>query len=180
MTGLEPQLIVFGKLLLAAFLGMLVGTERVVAGKSAGSRTFALISLGSCLFTLVGVTVDAQYLGLVNFDPLHIAAASVTGIGFLGGGLIFLQGRALQGLTTAAGVWVAAGIGIAVGFGYYSMSIFAAALMLFVFTAMWYVEEWIRRLSDKMQPVHIGRTIDADGNSIPDGEEKLPPVRSEA
>lgn len=179
-TGLEPQMVVFGKLLLSVLLGMLVGTERVAAGKSAGSRTFALVALGSCLFIIMSETVNATYLGLVNFDPMRVAASTVLGIGFLGGGLIYLQGKALQGLTTAAGVWVAAGIGMSVGFGLYAIAIFTSSLTLLVFTFMWIVEDWFRRFFERMQPMAVGRTIDSDGDSIPDSVEKLPPTRSEA
>ena len=179
-TGLEPQLIVFGKLFLAVLLGMIVGTERVAAGKSAGGRTFALVALGACLFIIMSESVNAQYLGLVNFDPMRVAAATVLGIGFLGGGLIYLQGKALQGLTTAAGVWVAAGIGMAVGFGLYSIAIFTSSLTLLVFTFMWLIEDVLRRFFDRMRPLAVGRTIDSDGDSIPDSEEKFPQTRSEA
>jgi putative Mg2+ transporter-C (MgtC) family protein len=180
MTGLEPQFVIFGKLVLAAVLGMLVGTERVAAGKSAGSRTFALVALGSCLFVVLGESVNATHLGEVNFDPMRIAAAVITGIGFIGGGLIFLQGRSLQGLTTAAGLWVSAGIGMAVGFGLYSIAVFSSSLTLLVFTFMWIIEDWLRRFFESMQTSTVGRTVDSDGDSIPDSVEKFPPQRSEA
>ena len=173
-------MVIFGKLFLAVVLGMLVGTERVAAGKSAGSRTFALVSLGACLFVIIGVTENAKYLGIVNFDPMRIAAATVLGIGFLGGGLIYLQGKSLQGLTTAAGVWVAAGIGMACGFGFYSVAIFTSALTLFVFTFMWIIEDWLKRFFLRMQPMNVGRVVDTDGDSIPDGEAKFPQTPSEA
>jgi putative Mg2+ transporter-C (MgtC) family protein len=175
-----PEIILFGKLALAAFLGAIIGTERVAAGKSAGSRTFALVSLGACLFVLLGVIVNAAHLGIVNFDPMRIAASVVMGVGFIGGGLIFLQGGSLQGLTTAAGLWVAAGIGMAVGFGFYTAAIFVTAITLFIFTFMWTVEEKLRRFFDRMQPLSVGRTVDTDGDSIPDSEEKMPHTRSEA
>src|SRR3989344_3393486 len=177
--GLEPQLIIFGKLFLAVILGMIVGTERVAAGNSAGGRTFALVALGACLFIIMSESVNAQYLGLVNFDPMRVAAAVVLGIGFLGGGLIYLQGKALQGLTTAAGVWVAAGIGMACGFGFYSVAVFTSALTLFVFTFMWIIEDWLKRFFLRMQPMNVGRVVDTDGDSIPDGEAKFPQTPSE-
>ncbi|MBI2048426.1 MAG: MgtC/SapB family protein [Parcubacteria group bacterium] len=151
MVGFEPQLYLFGKLFLAALLGMLVGTERVAAGKSAGSRTFALVSLGACLFVILGQEVNAAFLGAVNFDPMRVAAATIMGIGFLGGGLIYLQDKSLRGLTTAAGIWVAAGIGMAVGFGFFSLSIFASSLTLFIFTFMWIIEDWLRNFFERMQ-----------------------------
>lgn len=122
-------------------LGGLIGTERaVVAKQAAGTRTFGLVSLGACLFVIVANVVHGAYLGVVNFEPLQIAGAIVTGIGFIGGGLIIFHGNNLHGVTTAAGLWIAAGIGIAVGFGIYDLAIFATLLALIMFTGMWYVE----------------------------------------
>ncbi|MEK7509323.1 MAG: MgtC/SapB family protein [Patescibacteria group bacterium] len=143
----DPTFVMFGKLVLAAVLGMLIGTERaVVARQSAGTRTFALVSLGACMFTLVGWYVDNQFLGYVNFDPMRIAAGIVMGVGFIGGGVMFFQGNGVHGITTAAGLWVAASIGVVVGFGMYALAVFATALTLVIFFGMWYVEhrfkEW--------------------------------------
>lgn len=143
----DPTLVMFGKLALAAFLGVLIGTERaVVARQSAGSRTFALVSLGACIFTIAGSYIDLQFLGYVNFDPMRIAAAIVQGVGFIGAGLMFFRGDSVHGITTAAGLWVAASVGVLVGFGMYPLAIFASALTVAIFFGMWYVEhrfkEW--------------------------------------
>ena len=132
----------FLKLLLAMVLGGIIGTERsVVAHQPVGTRTFGLVSLGSCLFILVGSYVDVAYIGILNFDPMRVAAGVIMGIGFLGGGLIIFRGDALHGATTAAGIWVATAVGMAVAFGMYSLSIFATILVLILFTGMWYVED---------------------------------------
>ncbi|MFZ2555783.1 MAG: MgtC/SapB family protein [Minisyncoccia bacterium] len=137
----EAMMAMFGKILLAAFLGMLIGTERsVVARRSAGMRTFALVSLGACIFTLTGVYVDAQYIGVINFDPMRIAAAIVQGVGFIGAGLMFAKGDSVHGVTTAAGLWVAAAVGVLVGFGIYPLAIFASALTVVILFGLWYVE----------------------------------------
>lgn len=137
----ESTLVVFGKLLLASFLGMLIGTERAVLAKqAAGSRTFALVALGSCLFIVIGVWVNNSYLGYVNFDPLRTAAAIISGVGFIGAGLIFFRQHSVHGITTAAGLWIAAGLGMAAGFGMYAIAIFTAILTLLILTVMWYVE----------------------------------------
>lgn len=137
----DPTSIMFAKLILAVVLGGIIGTERaVIARQTAGTRTFGLVSLGACLFVITGSYVDTAYLGIVNFDPMHIASAIVTGIGFIGGGLIIFRGEALHGITTAAGLWLSAGIGIAVGFGMYSVAIFSTILAMSVFTGMWYLE----------------------------------------
>lgn len=154
----DPTILIFGKLLLAMVLGGLIGTERAVLAKqAAGTRTFGLISLGACLFIVIGSYVDNAYLGVVNLEPLQIAGFIITGIGFIGGGLIIFRGDTLHGVTTAAGLWIAAGIGIAVGFGMYSVSIFTTLLALIMFTGMWYVENrfkhWFEEV--KSDPPHL-------------------------
>ena len=153
---LDPTVIQFMKLLLAMVLGGIIGTERaVLARQAAGTRTFGLVSLGACLFVVVGNFVDTSYLGLVNLDPMSIAAAIVTGIGFIGGGLIIFRGETVHGVTTAAGLWIAAALGITVGFGLYSLAIFATILTLIMFIGMWYVEQkfkhWFEDHSHKEQ-----------------------------
>ena len=138
---MDPTLVMFGKLLLAMFLGAIIGTERAILAKqAAGTRTFGLVALGACLFVVTARSVDASYLGILNFDPMHIAAAIVTGIGFIGGGLIIFKNEALHGVTTAAGLWIAAAVGIAIGFALYAVAIFATLLALIMFTGMWYLE----------------------------------------
>jgi putative Mg2+ transporter-C (MgtC) family protein len=142
---MDHTFLMFGQLLLAAFLGLVIGTERsVVAQQRAGMRTFALVSLGACIFVLAGEYIDLQHIGLVNFDPARMAAAVVQGIGFIGAGLIFLRGDSVHGITTAAGLWVSASIGVLVAFELYALAVFAAALTLGIFFAMWYVEQTIK------------------------------------
>lgn len=143
----DPSAILFLKLCLAVLLGAFIGAERVAAGnKGAGIRTFALVSLGSCLFVIISTAVSSQYIGLVNFDPMHMAANIITGIGFLGAGLIFMREDHVRGLTTAAAMWCAAAVGASVGFGLYAIAIFTSLLILFIFTALWFVEEKLRVL----------------------------------
>lgn len=101
-------------LILAAGLGAIIGLEREMAGKDPSLRTFSLISLGACLFTLLSLTAS---VGIPGADPGRIAAQIVTGIGFLGAGTIFRSRRGVSGLTTAALMWVTAGLGTAVGYG---------------------------------------------------------------
>lgn len=140
--AVDPTIVVFGKLLLAAALGILIGTERaLMANQTAGSRTFGLVSLGSCLFVITGMSIDSEFIGLVNFDPARVVAAVVQGIGFLGAGLIIFRENNLHGVTTAAGLWVAAGVGAVVAFGMYAVAIFASLLIIAVFFLMWYIEK---------------------------------------
>lgn len=141
----DTNLIVFGKLALAAFLGFLIGTERAVAGKRAGTRTFALVALGACLFVIASFQANEMFTEITEFDPMRVAAAVVTGVGFLGAGLIIFRDDALRGLTTAASLWVSAAIGVAVGAGLYTMAVFSTVLVLIIFTLVWFVEEWIKR-----------------------------------
>ncbi len=131
------------KLLMAILLGGLIGFERTRAGKVAGARTYALVSMGSALFVIVSQLVSERFLGTITFDPLRVASQIVVGVGFLGTGMIIFQDNKLIGLTTAAGLWVAAGIGMAVGFGLYEVALIASLLTLFVFIVLWYVEQLV-------------------------------------
>jgi len=150
--------IIFTQLALAAILGLILGAERSVAGKSAGMRTFALVSLGACLFTIISVLVTTQYLGKVNFDPMRVTASIVTGVGFIGAGLIMFRQNIVRGLTTAAGMWIAAGVGVATGFGLYAIAVYTTLLTLFIFTAVWFIEAKLK--------LHFGRE-NTDGAYTP-------------
>ena len=129
----------FLSLLIALLLGSLLGFERTLAHKTAGTRTYALVSMGACLFILISRLVIPTIEGLA-FDPLRMAAAVVMGIGFLCGGVIVFKDSTLQGLTTAAGLWVAAGIGLAVGYGLNELALAATLATLIVFTVFWFIE----------------------------------------
>src|SRR4030042_2322716 len=101
------QLLILARLALAAFLGAFIGLERELRGYPAGVRTVALVTAGSALFTEVS--------RIMGGSEDRIAAGIVTGIGFLGAGLIFREGYTVRGITTAATVWSASAIGMAVG-----------------------------------------------------------------
>ena len=135
----------YAELVLALFLGVILGLERSFAKKTAGMRTYGLVSMGSCLFVIVGELLLPAYGHFSGMNPTALAANIIIGIGFLGGGSIIHTGTHLSGLTTAAGLWIAAGIGIAVGFGYGFLATFATFLTLFAFTALWYFEHLITR-----------------------------------
>ncbi len=126
-------------LIMALLLGSTLGLERSLAGKTAGVRTFGLVSMGSCLFILIARYVIPTVENF-NYDPLRIAAGVVMGIGFLCGGVIIFKDHQLSGLTTAAGLWVAAGIGMAVGYGMVMLAFFATVATLITFTLFWFVE----------------------------------------
>ncbi len=146
---------IFINLTLAAVLGMALGAERSVAGKMAGMRTFALVSLSSALFITTSILVTDNYLGRVNFDPMRISAAIISGIGFIGAGMIMFRENMLRGLTTAAGLWVAAGVGCAVAFGLYVPAIFTTLLTLLIFTGVWFVETRLKNIMNKSEPTVV-------------------------
>ncbi len=127
-------------------LGMAIGVERFIAGKSAGMRTYTLISMGSALFVTISQLVTAS-MGGVNYDPLRIAAQVVAAAGFLGVGAIFHKDNQVNGVTTASGLWVSAGVGMAAGFGLYSLAIMVTVLTLFTFIVLWFIEKQIRKFS---------------------------------
>ncbi|MHB1330726.1 MAG: MgtC/SapB family protein [Minisyncoccota bacterium] len=131
-------------ILIALLLGVIIGVERSFAGKTAGMRTYGLVSMGSCLFILLSQFVIADS-GLYDFDPMRTGAGIIMGIGFLCGGVIIFQNHALTGLTTAAGLWVSAGIGMAVGFGQVSLAVFTTILTLLVFTSLWSIEQIVTK-----------------------------------
>ncbi|WP_224982136.1 MgtC/SapB family protein [Geomonas agri] len=115
------------RLLLASFLGGLIGLEREIHGRPAGFRTHLLVSLGSCLFTISSIEIYRIFGnfagGPVGVDPGRVAAQVVAGIGFLGAGAIIRERASIRGLTTAACLWVAAALGIACGIGLFWLAI---------------------------------------------------------
>lgn len=131
----------FLQLTLAVVLGASLGVERQLAGKVAGVRTYALVSLGACLFSLMSKFAFPEFAGVNGFDPSRIASQVVVGIGFLGAGLIVFNQNRVHGLTTAAGLWVTAAIGMAIAFRLYDIAIFSTTLTLVVFVVLWYFEK---------------------------------------
>lgn len=111
----------FYKALFALGAGVILGLERELKDKAAGLKTISVICLGSCLFSILSVKIGNEYT-----DASRIASYVVAGIGFLGAGVIYKDGKNVMGLTTASVVWIAAAIGMAIGFG----EIFPAAIFL--------------------------------------------------
>lgn len=144
MAFLSPEnFTFFGQLTLSVFLGALIGLERKLAGKQAGTRTFSFVSLGATLFTIVSVHAleFIRVPGIVQFDPTRVAAQIVTGVGFIGAGIIIFEQSKLKGVTTAASLWLASAIGTAVGFGMYAIAIFTTILAVLVLVIFWVLEE---------------------------------------
>jgi len=122
---------VIGRILLAAFLGSIAGIERDIHNRPAGLRTNMVISVSSCLMTILSIDVFLPMSPEVDFT--RMTAAIVSGVGFLGAGVIMHQGNGIQGMTTAAQIWLVSGIGMAVGVGAYSLAIFTC---IFTVTAL--------------------------------------------
>lgn len=140
LTSFDSEMIF--RLLLAVALGGLIGFEREITHRPAGFRTHMLVSLGAATFTVISISFAS--------DPARMAAAIVTGIGFLGAGsIIALRGR-VQGITTAATLWVVASIGVGVGAGQYILAIVGAVLVFVILQA--------KRVEEKVLPRKGGKS----------------------
>jgi putative Mg2+ transporter-C (MgtC) family protein len=138
--------------LLAALLaGGIIGLERSFHGRPAGFRTHALVCLASSLLMLITMFQWAWPSNLasdvIRTDPTRMAQGIMTGIGFLGAGVIFKEGLSVRGLTTAASIWITAAIGVLVGIGFYFPAIFATALTLGILSFFRKIESWMPSLS---------------------------------
>lgn len=129
-TGIIYQNLEFlVKMILATSMGAIIGFERKSRNKEAGIRTHAIVCLASALMMIVS---KYGFFDVERIDASRIASQVVTGIGFLGAGLIFIKNNSVNGLTTAAGVWATAGIGLAMGAGLYAVGIFGTILIVIV------------------------------------------------
>jgi len=139
----NSQFVIIIQLLLSALLGGLVGFEREYKRKEAGLRTYTLVSLGAALFTIVSIKSFDYFAGRpgVNFDPGRIIGQIVLGVGFLGAGLIVFKDFHIEGLTSAAGLWMVAGIGSAVGSGLYFVAVFVTFLTIGILAGLRIIEE---------------------------------------
>ncbi len=126
-----------GRLLLACFCGIIIGIERNTRAKEAGIRTHCIVACASALMMIVSkygffdlINEMIKYSADVRLDPSRMAQGIVTGVGFLGAGIIYFQRGVIKGLTTAAGVWAVSGIGMAIGAGMYIIGIAATLIIL--------------------------------------------------
>lgn len=117
------------RIFVAACLGLLIGSERKNRNKSAGIRTHVIVALGAALIMVVS---KYGFMDVEKADAARVAAQVVSGIGFLGAGVIFVRNNLVNGLTTAAGIWATAGVGLALGSGMYVVGISSALLVLFI------------------------------------------------
>lgn len=127
--------------LLATLWGGIIGAEREYRSKSAGFRTMIMISLGACFFTII-----SKWIGAPN-NPDRIASNIVSGIGFLGAGVIFRGDNRINGITTAATIWVVAAVGMGIGAGYYFAAACSSIFMILTLAILPYLEQYIDTLN---------------------------------
>ena len=123
---------IYLRIVVSMLMGLIIGYERTLYNKPAGMRTFSLVSVGSTLIMLVSV-YGAEKMGITLEDPFRIAAQIVSGIGFLGAGVIWNSkgGGMKHGVTTAAELWVTSAVGMALGVGMYDLAILVVACVFF-------------------------------------------------
>ncbi len=136
VTNLIPSEIY--PLLISALLGGIVGLERELSHKPAGLRTHILVSLGSTVFTLLSLS---PAFGGAAADSARIASQVLTGMGFIGAGVVISAGGQVKGVTTAASLWVTAAIGMAVALGEYTLAVATTALVLLALLAFLFLEK---------------------------------------
>lgn len=186
MVHLEAwQTEAMGQIVLAAFLGGLIGLEREYHGRAAGFRTHLLVSVGCCLVMILSLHFERQFAGaseeqrqILRIDPARLAYSIMGGIGFLGAGAIIRHGVGVRGLTTAASLWCTAAVGMACGFAMYVLAVFTGAVVLFTLFALHSVgaafgKHWYKtiRVTCEDRPDEIeqlGRLLAANGVHVVD------------
>ncbi len=138
------------RVIMIVLLAGVVGYDRELRHKPAGTKTHILVGLGSTIFTIMSIYFYIEFAGKAQVDPTRIAAQIVTGIGFLGAGTIIQFGGSVIGLTTAASLWSIAGIGVAVGAGNYYLAVLSTGVIMVVFMV-------INRLGDFFENKVINR-----------------------
>ena len=144
MTDNSEALVILVRVLAAVVVGALIGFERTFHGRPAGFRTHALVCVASSLLMLVTVYQNQWMTGVplhaIQIDPTRMAQGIMTGIGFLGAGVIFREGLTIRGLTTAASIWITAAIGILLGIGFYLAVALGVASALAILAAFRFIE----------------------------------------
>jgi len=158
VIGPELRIDLLGRLLLAVLLGAAIGVEREITGKEAGLRTTILICLGAALLTELSSALAP------DSDPTRISANIVTGIGFLGAGVIMRERGHVRGMTTAATIWVTAAIGIATGGGQYVAAVGTTLLVLATLVPL----RWWERRIDRRKRAREAREKAEEHRGSPD------------
>lgn len=133
MDYVVQNLLFFLRIIVACVCGGILGYERKNRGKGAGIKTHCIVATSAALMMIVSkycFSDVVNYPGLRGADPARIAAQVISGVGFLGAGMIYFNRHSVKGLTTAAGIWATAGIGLAIGSGMYAVGIFTTLLII--------------------------------------------------
>src|SRR6478736_2594268 len=154
----HDDLVIIGRVMGALAIGALIGFERTFHGRPAGFRTHSLVCIASAILMIVTVYQN-QWMTFVEHDairtdPTRMAQGIMTGIGFLGAGVIFKEGLTVRGLTTAASIWVTAAIGILVGIGFWLAALVGAVSVLLVLALFRFIEA---RLPSEFYAHHVLR-----------------------
>lgn len=151
------------KLLLAVIVGGLTGYERERSNQFAGFRTHILVSIGSCITSIIGLELFNEFSDVSQMDPARLPAQVLSGIGFLGAGAILKNSNGIRGLTTAAGIWTTACIGIAIGYGQYVLGISA---WLLVMGTLYILKNFDKVIAQRSQTVLKATITNLDTTSI--------------
>src|SRR5262247_3147957 len=165
----HDELVIVFRVAVSLVLGGLIGMERTFHGRSAGFRTHALVCLASTLLMMAAVYqgrwMTTDVIGMITTDPTRMAQGIMTGIGFLGAGVIFKEGLSIRGLTTAASIWITAAIGILTGIGFYLAAAVATLLVLGTLS----VFRWIEQAVPSQVYAHHHVKFERD-HTMPEGE----------
>ncbi|MFM6948216.1 MAG: MgtC/SapB family protein [Aquirufa sp.] len=126
--------------LLSIAIGAIIGIEREYKSKSAGLRTMILVCTGSCIFTILSIKI-----GVGSND--RIAANILTGIGFLGAGVIFKENNRVNGITTATTIWIVSALGMSIGSGYIELAFISTFLVIVILTGLIFLQNYIEKLN---------------------------------
>ena len=151
------------KLLLAVIVGGFTGYEREKSNQFAGFRTHILVSIGSCITSIIALELFNNYSNISTMDPARLPAQVLSGIGFLGAGAILKNSNGIRGLTTAAGIWATACIGIAIGYGQYVLGI---ASWLLVMITLYMLKRFDKVISKKRETILKATIKDLDSVSL--------------
>jgi putative Mg2+ transporter-C (MgtC) family protein len=171
---MEVELHIIGRLLAAAALGGAIGAEREIADHPAGIRTHLTVALGAALFGIISTIgflefEQAQRATNIQFDVTRVASTVVTGVGFLGAGIIFRRGNTVHNLTTAGSLWVVAAIGLSCGIGDVGVAAVTGAVLLVGLVALRWPRDWVRnRISRTSESVRVLLQADAHWGPVED------------
>ncbi|MDH5395652.1 MAG: MgtC/SapB family protein [Gammaproteobacteria bacterium] len=139
--------LILSRLLLALLAGGIIGLERAIHGREAGFRTHTLVSVSSSLLMLLMAyqwqLIPQEFIETIRTDPTRMAQGIMTGIGFLGAGVIIKEGLTVRGLTTAASIWMTAAIGIVIGLGFYEAALYSTLITVMTLSMFRWIESKI-------------------------------------